>query len=1432
MAGLSSPAGEVPAARSLAALFEQVARADDPERALLDLVLARAQERDPELPRAIRLAAIPRRFDAEILARLRGEDGPGDATHRLVVELVGLSFVRARRGGDWSVNDTTRDLLLAEWRSTAATREEFDRHNRALSALYQARHSIVAEDERTLGMVSALLRRVSPERYGQLVSEIEAREIAPLLEALYHETLRSADDGYEFFTRSFQRHEAEGRSDVCASLLHALRDYFDRLPVDARGARWIDWLRYYEARLQNRVRNYDEALTILEDLQRTVTADVKLRLWVLSELGGLHRDRFHLHAAREAFEEELALAVETRVDPYNIPGSYLRLAALYWSLSALDVAARLYRHAIRSAAAEGRSDLEIGSRADLSRVLQERADLPGARAEAVRALDIARRRPTVTSFQDGAAMVFMGLSSRESPVLIDTLARERQELLAPIAGESAELALQLEYANQLRNAGRLARALAVLQAVASSPASAKPGGEDTLFLLRLGLTLEELGRMDEAAAAYTRLVESAARASDRFNVAAALANRGSVHRDCGRFEEAAKDFQEAFEVWHGMGMGKLAALMHALAADAAIIAARSAALTEQARTGSGDLDPASAGELRGDLAFLRADWPAAAAAYDQARSRADRAGQGGAVGNLHGRMAVVAGATGQWEAAAAHAGAAAEAWRGPSAAVGARAGVETWLAPELLADAQAAVDAARRHVNHEMPGFLGDLHRLQADIHRVRGDDGPAYSCLCLMVSQPEATSDPNGVAGARIDAARLAGRLGRFGEAAEHAARAAEIWRELVAAEAQEPSESATRADAENARGMRDFTAAAKARAGVVRPARDAFLSASRLQPRNWWYALNLSYACAELHEWADAAAALEDALRSGPTWLRPSALGLRLAEYHMEHARGLIELGQQAVGAATLAAAEKGLEAVDPGDTDLLPELTESWMKLGDGRDALGSLVDAEGYYRRALSVADAAGAAWLRGQLHARLAFLAARAGQVAAAMGRLRLGAELLHGADPAPPYQRLVRELGPLVRTAEDYDALTEVLHGLAADATLTREARRDVIEARLQLNRERFEATHRTPVAGAQAPAGTTPALLPAVTPVAINGHPGLFPPGEEWAATHPLFVDYIPAARARIERELGVVVPGIRVRPVEDLPSETYLILLDEVPLVTHGVEVGRWFCPDVAAASLRLGRDLSAAAVPNPFTDRSDGVWLEEPDAATLRNAGLPSWDQFEFMIRHLELVQRRHLRLFLGLQELEQRLEQWVHDDQPEPRPERAELVAQALPDQRAKHLYLQVAHGLLAEGVPIVDQDLILKAFLARGDDDAVTQAIEAARRLLRQTLPGNTAAHTFLRCAPGFEGALASAVVRRGRARFLAVAPALMQRLLAGVKAALGDRHQADVSLVSRTEGLRPFLRRLVELEFPRVNVLDAAELLPDLDTRSDATIEYPSSEAS
>ena len=654
----------------LGALLERGVSPKELTRRLFYFNLDQTRASDPELAEMLRACAIPRRFDAEVIGVLRDAPDDHETNARLLAGLLPFSFVLARKDGGYVYHDNTRDMLLEDWQ-TADHRDRYDEINGRLAIFYQDQYKKAHQLERELGRMSDVIRRANPARYVQLVSIIETRIIAPLLEALYHEINRSAEDGYNLFTSYCEAYEANGRLTVCESLLRATRDYIERLPPDSGQEGWLNWLSYWMARLARGVRRHAEAEDVLRKLLSRIGPDTKLRLWTLGELGSTLHEQDKLVEAREIYEEELSLAIETREDPYNLPVSYNRVANVNWSLYEMDQAADKYRQAIQSAQEENNLRLEVYSRLDLSGALHNIGRWSDALDEAFEAVQLARTRlPRDRSVLHRAvAERLMSLVSRRDPRLLNSLFKEAMALV-----EAPESFQTLSFRNRqvdiLQESGRLEQT----EEFHADLRRDAGGYADTTFwtdlLFREAFMLSDRGRIAEAIERYDEVVRQFKEGRSTVWIrVAALSNRGLKQAERGRWREAESDLQAALEEWKAIGHKKLVALMQVFSANALRRQGRlveAQELLDEARlhlTGGRPENLADYHQTQGDVYQAQSRWPEAREQYQQALTLNLSLDQFKQAAQNLGDLARAAAAQGQWAEAERHAAEAQANWR-------------------------------------------------------------------------------------------------------------------------------------------------------------------------------------------------------------------------------------------------------------------------------------------------------------------------------------------------------------------------------------------------------------------------------------------------------------------------------------------------------------------------------------------------------------------------------------------------------------------------------------------------------------------------------------------------------------------------------------------------------------------------------------------------
>ena len=206
-------------------------------------------------------------------------------------------------------------------------------------------------------------------------------------------------------------------------------------------------------------------------------------------------------------------------------------------------------------------------------------------------------------------------------------------------------------------------------------------------------------------------------------------------------------------------------------------------------------------------------------------------------------------------------------------------------------------------------------------------------------------------------------------------------------------------------------------------------------------------------------------------------------------------------------------------------------------------------------------------------------------------------------------------------------------------------------------------------------------------------------------------------------------------------------------------------------------------------------------------------------EVMISHLETVIQKNSAEFLGHQEVANLL-----------RPRARASLNNCGLIRRILRLS-QFARAWAIQGVPVRPFDKILEVFRRYySRRTSLQDVVESIRSLpdFRSKLPGNDESHKILALGRRFEIEIRSSVYRTGAHAVLAMEPERCQRALAAVRAAFEDSPRAAV-LVERQDW-RPFVRSLIELEFPSVPVLSGGELEDRFRAKIAGTIELDTSE--
>jgi tetratricopeptide (TPR) repeat protein len=574
------------------------------------------------------------------------------------------------------------------------------------------------------------------------------------------------------------------------------------------------------------------------------------------------------------------------------------------------------------------------------------------------------------------------------------------------------------------------------------------------------------------------------------------------------------------------------------------------------------------------------------------------------------------------------------------------------------------------------------------------------------------------------------------------------------------------------------------------------------------WWAAMaGLARLYAEQKRWREAAGAYQSLLEKSDQSSNIQApfpearLGLEKAVDEL-HAEGKYQLDQKNAHGATqwLEQALMFEPALSrPGKfAEMLRELGDANLQADEPEEALKQ-------YTKALDERSVAEDKQLQAGMYGRMGYVYFGMADLTKARMSFSEALRLFREAEVLDPGEALGNICKSRLLDVRRYWDLDSEWQAFAGDALTGETLRQDLTAARKSLRVYLGEVFQLGP-----SPASDYE-MLPVVTPIAVEMGKDLLPmdSGPEW----PLLKVYLPEMRERLKREMGVDVPGVRVRGIEDTPPfDGYTILLNEVPVAKGTLKPGQVYCmedPLILQSLCTIPRsDLSESGDPATGTP---GCWLSSEYKPLLIEHRLNFWLDHElYMIHHIEAILRQNLDSFVGVQETAKLLEQWADEDG------RSKLVAEAVPDTTTQLRLGRVLRALLAEGVSIAPWRKILEVVREAGlPHEDVHETVRAVRLHLKEHLFGNPdklRGMTRVPAPESFELGVSKGIVLQDGTPFLDIRPEETQELMNEIRSVLQDYGQ-DVVLVVHDAMVRPFVRRLVALEFPRVYVMAEEELL-------------------
>ncbi len=318
---------------------------------------------------------------------------------------------------------------------------------------------------------------------------------------------------------------------------------------------------------------------------------------------------------------------------------------------------------------------------------------------------------------------------------------------------------------------------------------------------------------------------------------------------------------------------------------------------------------------------------------------------------------------------------------------------------------------------------------------------------------------------------------------------------------------------------------------------------------------------------------------------------------------------------------------------------------------------------------------------------------------------------------------------------------------------------------------------------------------------------------------------ELIPLLRHGLYYELGVNFPGIQVRgQTVDMEPEAYVININEVPVARGKVMQG---CILVGEPLEQLQLfNITGKETIHPI-DGSIVTWVSDKFKEVAVQAGFRMWDVAEYLILHLSHVLRKHAHEFLGLQEVQNLLNE-LEKSHPA-------LVKELVPKVITVLQLSEIFQRLVQEEIAIRDLKNIFSTLAQWAEVERNTLILtEHIRAGLKRYIThkyaghGNTLAVYLL--DPSIEDMVRESIRTTEKGNYLALDPEITQELIESVGKEIASHPfppGARPPVILTTAEIRRYFRKVIELEFPQLSVLSYQELAENLRIQPIARVNLP-----
>jgi type III secretion protein V len=312
---------------------------------------------------------------------------------------------------------------------------------------------------------------------------------------------------------------------------------------------------------------------------------------------------------------------------------------------------------------------------------------------------------------------------------------------------------------------------------------------------------------------------------------------------------------------------------------------------------------------------------------------------------------------------------------------------------------------------------------------------------------------------------------------------------------------------------------------------------------------------------------------------------------------------------------------------------------------------------------------------------------------------------------------------------------------------------------------------------------------------------------------------DELVKVRRALYFDLGVVFPGLQLRFNDQLPPESYAILVGEIPVSQGRLRADHLLVRESV-------ENLSAMMVPyetdKKFLPNLPTIWTPAHLKSNLQKAGIPFLEPTQMLSYHIAFVLRKHAAEFIGIQETRSILAEMEGKFA-----ELGKEITRVMPI----HKIAEILQRLVSEEISIRNVRTVMEALVEWGqkEKDPVLLA-EYVRMALRRYIShkysaGQNMLPAYL-LSPAIEDELRGAIRQTSAGSYLALDPSASKRIGNAIKTAVGDPTTAVQRPVLLTSmDIRRYMRKLLEQDLPELPVLSYQELTQEINIQPLARIE-------